>query len=204
MVKLYVACSTPRESSGGQKSLRGRKGSGSAGFWRTIHLAALSYSICAEKAVQEDRGQFCHQVPVNGCLGHAVDRTLQIQSKHVIRDEGYGNKNEAMLMPSCSLSPTCSPLPSMPIQAQLYQETAGTVNFSWVLASLPFFPKELSYGFCYRKFKRKQVYCLSCVKLFLSNGYHHHHHLPLYSTFKFTRCFIYSISHLRLKNPRTG
>lgn len=27
---------------------------GSAGFWRTIHLAALRYSVCAEKAVQED------------------------------------------------------------------------------------------------------------------------------------------------------
>lgn len=82
MLKLWMACSTLREPSEGQKPLGARKGPGSAGFWRTIHLAALRYSVCAEKAVQEDRGQFCYLVPVDGGLGHAVDSTLQIQSKN--------------------------------------------------------------------------------------------------------------------------
>lgn len=54
MLKLCVACSTPREPSEGQEPLGATKGRGSAGFWRTIHLAALSYTVSAEKAVQED------------------------------------------------------------------------------------------------------------------------------------------------------
>ena len=54
----------------------------SAGLRRPVHLAALSYSVCAEEAVQEDRGQLCHLVPVDGGLGHAVDRALQVQSKN--------------------------------------------------------------------------------------------------------------------------
>lgn len=53
----------------------GQKPSGSAGLRRAIHLAALRYSVCAEKAVQEDRGQFCYLVPVDSSLGHAIDRT---------------------------------------------------------------------------------------------------------------------------------
>lgn len=76
MLKLRVACSTPRESSEGQKPLS------SAGLWRAIQLAALRYSVCAEKAVQEDRGQFCYLVPVDSGLGHAIDRALQIQSQN--------------------------------------------------------------------------------------------------------------------------
>lgn len=54
MLKLWVACSTLREPPEGQKPLGARQSAGSAGFRRTIHLAALSYSVCAEKAVQED------------------------------------------------------------------------------------------------------------------------------------------------------
>lgn len=66
-------------TSAGQEPLRVTEYPGSAGFRRTIHLAAWSHSVRAEEAVQEDRGQFCDQVPVNCRLGHAIDRTLQIQ-----------------------------------------------------------------------------------------------------------------------------
>lgn len=87
---MHVACSTPQELSGGQQHLGARKHLGSAGFWRTIHLAALRYSICAEEAVQEDRSQFCHQVPVDGGLGHAVDGThscgLRLRILHDLSD----------------------------------------------------------------------------------------------------------------------
>lgn len=75
-------------------------------------------------------------------------------------------------------------------------------SFSQVLASLPFSPKELAYGICCRKFWRKQAYCLSCVKTFFSEG--QDHHLPLYGTFKFTRCFIYSRPHVRPNTLGTG
>lgn len=70
-----MACPTPREPSEGQMAFGVTDGLSSAGFRRAIHLAALSYSVCTEKAVQEDRGQLRHQVPVDGSLGHAIDRT---------------------------------------------------------------------------------------------------------------------------------
>lgn len=70
-----MACPTPREPPEGQTPLGVTEGLSSAGFRRAIHLAALSYSVCTEKAVQEDGGQLCHQVPVDGSLGHAIDRT---------------------------------------------------------------------------------------------------------------------------------
>lgn len=97
MLKLRVACSTPQEPCEGQEPLEATGGPGSAGFRRTIHLAALSYSVSAEKAVQEDRGQFCDQVPVDSRLGHAVDRTLQIQSESITGDEKYGGRDELWL-----------------------------------------------------------------------------------------------------------
>lgn len=56
--------------------------------------------------------------------------------------------------------------------------------------------------FCHRKFQRKQAYYLSCVKIFCSKG--HDHHLPLYDTFKFTRCLTCSTPHLRPKSLGTG
>lgn len=72
-------------------------------------MAALSYSVCTEKAVQEDGGQLRHQVPVDGSLGHAIDRTLEIQSKNVISDEGFeGNRK----LWSCTPSPRHLPTPS--------------------------------------------------------------------------------------------
>lgn len=104
-----MACPTPREPSEGQTSLGVTEGLSSAGFWRAVHLAALSYSVCTEKAVQEDGGQLRHQVPVDGSLGHAIDRTLEIQSKNVISDEGFeGNRK----LWSCAPSPPHLPTPS--------------------------------------------------------------------------------------------
>ena len=175
-----MACPTPRAPSEGQMHLGATEDPSSAGFWRTIHLAALRYSVCAEKAVQEDGGQFCHQVPVDCSLGHAVDRTLQTQSKSVIRDEGFG-ANSAVVMHSFSHH---APLPSPgTILAERHR-----MFFTGICQSA-YLPKELSYGIWCRKFRRKQAYCLSRVKIFFLNG--HYHHLPLYSTFKFTRCLLY-------------
>lgn len=54
MFELCAACSTPPEPSEGQEPLGATKGPDSAGFRRTVHLAARSYSVSAEKAVQED------------------------------------------------------------------------------------------------------------------------------------------------------
>lgn len=79
-----MACPTPREPSEGQTPLGVTEGLSSAGFRRAIHLAALSCSVCTEKAVQEDGGQLRHQVPVDGSLGHAIDRTLEIQRMSLV------------------------------------------------------------------------------------------------------------------------
>lgn len=175
-----MARPTPREPSEGQMHLGATEDPSSAGFWRTIHLAALSYSVCAEKAVQEDGGQFCHQVPVDCSLGHAVDRTLQTQSKSVIRDEGSGAARAAVVHSSSHHARLPSP---GTMRAERHRMFFTGICQPAVL------PKELSYGIWCRKFRRKQAYCLSCVKIFFLNG--HYHHLPLYSTFKFTRCLLY-------------
>lgn len=94
MLQLCAACSTLRDPSEGQEPLGAAKGPDSAGFWRTVHLAARSDGVSAEKAVQEDRGQLCHQVPVDGRLGHAVDGTLQIQSEVITGDEKSGSETQ--------------------------------------------------------------------------------------------------------------
>lgn len=51
------------------------EGQSSAGLWRTIHLVALGHRVRTVKAIQEDRGYVCNQIPVNGCLGRAIDGT---------------------------------------------------------------------------------------------------------------------------------
>lgn len=53
MSQLHAACSIPQEPSEGQKLLGTRKVPRSAGFWRTIHLAALGHSVRTIQAVQE-------------------------------------------------------------------------------------------------------------------------------------------------------
>lgn len=172
MLKLWMACSTLQEPSEGQKPLGARKGPGSARFWRTIHLAALRYSVCAEQAVQEDRGQFCYLVPVDGGLGHAVDSTLQIQSESVLVTRGTGVVMTS-LCPVLALHVSSSPpLHSHP-RLHSIRRRADMVSFSQVLASLPFCPKELSSGICCRKFQQKQVYCLYCVKFFFLNRHYY-------------------------------
>lgn len=116
MLKLCSLFNTPR-TFWSQKFLGARKGPGSAGFWSAIHLAALSYSVCAEKAVQENGGQFCYLVPVDGGLGHAVDSTLQTQAKN--RCQWWGDRSGYDLPlppprpPGALLSPTPFP-PSAP------------------------------------------------------------------------------------------
>lgn len=80
-VKLCVVCSKCQEPSEGLKLHGIIKDQSSAGLWRTIHLAALSHRVGTIKAVQEDGGYFCNQIPVNGCLGHPVDGTLRIQPR---------------------------------------------------------------------------------------------------------------------------
>lgn len=127
-----MACPTPREPSEGQMAFGVTEGLSSAGFRRAIHLAALSYSVCTEKAVQEDRGQLRHQVPVDGSLGHAIDRTLEIQSKNVISDEGFeGNRK----LWSCAPPPPISPLPS---QAQFHQKDSWHKMFVIGICQSPF------------------------------------------------------------------
>lgn len=79
-VKLCVVCFKCQEPSEGLKLHGSNKGQSSAGLWRTVHLAVLSHRVRTIKAVQEDGGYFCNHLPVNGCLGHAVDGTLQIRS----------------------------------------------------------------------------------------------------------------------------
>lgn len=74
-VKLCAVCSKRQEPSEGLKLQGTHKGQSSAGLWRTVHLVALSHGVRSIKAVQEDGGYFCNQLPVNGCLGHAIDGT---------------------------------------------------------------------------------------------------------------------------------
>lgn len=90
-VKVVHGLFHTQEPSEGWKPLETRKGPSSARFWRTIHLAALGDSVRAVQAVQEDRGQFCNHIPVNSCLGHAINGTLQIQTKrHLLVRLGPG------------------------------------------------------------------------------------------------------------------
>lgn len=135
-----MACPTPREPPEGQTPLGVTEGLSSAGFRRAIHLAALSYSVCTEKAVQEDGGQLRHQVPVDGSLGHAIDRTLEVKSKKVISDEGFeGNRK----LWSCAPPPPISPLPS---QAQFHQKDSWRKMFVMGFCQSAFLPKELACG----------------------------------------------------------
>lgn len=73
--KLCVTCSILQNLLKAKSPSGTSKGPSSAGLLRAIHLAALGESVCAVQAVQEIRGQFRNQIPVNGCLDHAVDGT---------------------------------------------------------------------------------------------------------------------------------